>query len=69
MRRAWEHIHGDGSLGVIAQSGKPADIPRQGARVAGDIDNPLWRHVRYSLDYLGGKALPGRVQTTCGRIP
>ena len=61
MGGAREQVHGDGPLDQIAQGAEAGEIPGQGGRVAGDIDDTGRGHGGGGFHHVGGQALSGRV--------
>ena len=63
MRGPGEHVHGQGLLGAVALGGQAGEVPGQGGRVAGDVDDPRGGHLDHGVDDRRGQTLSGRVHT------
>lgn len=61
MRGAGEHVHRHGLFEGVAPPGKPLHVPAQGAGIAGDVDHPLWAHIRDGVHHVLGQPLAGRI--------
>ena len=46
---------------LVPQASQNLNIPCQGGRIAGYIDNPLWLHICKGFQHLLGAACPWRV--------
>ena len=61
MGAAGEEVKGFGVDGAVAALLQQAEVPGQGGRVAGDVDDAPGRHLCHGLDDVGADALAGRV--------
>ena len=61
MTRPAEQVHPHRFLSPIPQLGEPLQVPRQGGRVAGDVDHTAGRHGADGVDDVGRQPLPRRV--------